>query len=69
MKKVAIFIDWENLRKDIEKLQKHYRTTNFNYNNHQHISTLVNSFIVTKRYAKTNLATADRVLGKYMDES
>ena len=26
------------------------------------------SVTVTKRYAKTNLATADRVLGKYMDE-
>lgn len=26
------------------------------------------SVAVTKRYAKTNLATADRVLGKYMDE-
>ena len=27
------------------------------------------SVAVTKRYAKTNLATADRVLGKYMDEN
>ena len=45
MKKIAIFIDWENLRKDLENLQKHYGTTNFNYNNHQHISALVNSFI------------------------
>ena len=26
------------------------------------------SVAVTKRYAKTNLATADRVLGKYMNE-
>ena len=26
------------------------------------------SVAVTKRYAKTNLATADRVLGTYMDE-
>lgn len=45
MKKVAIFIDWENLRKDLEMLQRTYKTTNFNYNNHQHISTLVNYFM------------------------
>lgn len=73
MKKVAVFIDWENLRKDIEKLQRHYRTTNFDYNNHKHISVLVNNFIEADEeiyriffYTANSKSTAD-VLAELKD--
>ncbi|PAF50242.1 hypothetical protein BKH43_04875 [Helicobacter sp. 13S00401-1] len=49
-KKVVIFIDWENLRKEIEKIQKdkkcmHFNKTTLNYNNATHIMALIYSFI------------------------
>lgn len=46
MKKVAVFVDWENLRKDIEAIQK--RTQNgkkFNYNSPAHLTKLFQSYL------------------------
>lgn len=42
MKKVAIFVDWENLRKEIESIQNiHSKCLNFNYNNVTDVSRLL----------------------------
>lgn len=42
MKKVAIFVDWENLRKEIESIQKiRPKDLNFNYNNISDVSRLL----------------------------
>ena len=54
MKKVAIFVDWENLRQEIEYICKNpkysVRLTHegrflFNYNNLKHLTLLLNKFI------------------------
>lgn len=54
-KKVAIFVDWDNLRKDIAKLQNYSKHTNeqsiidfqknFDYNNSSHIIKLIEAFL------------------------
>lgn len=43
MKKVAIFIDWENLRKEIEHCQKYNKASRkaINYNNIDDIAALI----------------------------
>ena len=46
IKKVAIFVDWENLRQDISSIQKNNRDfREFNYNNVKHLSSLFQAFI------------------------
>ena len=50
LKKVAFFVDWDNLRKIIQKIKmkaKHTATPfdSFDYNNSQHISKLLKSFL------------------------
>lgn len=54
-KKVAIFVDWDNLRKDIAKIQNYSKQTNeksiidfqkkFDYNNSSHIIKLIEAFL------------------------
>ena len=54
-KKVAIFVDWGNLRKDIAKIQNYSKHTNeqsiidfqkiFDYNNSSHIIKLIDVFL------------------------
>ena len=54
-KKVAIFVDWDNLRKDIAKIQNYSKHTNeqsiidfqktFDYNNSLHIIKLIEAFL------------------------
>ncbi|MDY5466176.1 MAG: NYN domain-containing protein [Campylobacter sp.] len=54
-KKVAIFVDWDNLRKDIAKIQNYSKYTdkqsiidfqkNFDYNNSSHIIKLIEAFL------------------------
>ena len=43
MKKVAIFVDWENLRHDIKTLK--VSASDFNYSNAKHIMKLLMSFL------------------------
>lgn len=45
MKKVAIFVDWENLRKDLERVQKTKLIKGFNYNNPTHLTKFFCFFI------------------------
>ncbi len=45
MKKVAFFVDWDNLRKTIEQINKVVKIKNFNFNNASHISTLFKNFL------------------------
>ena len=53
LKKVAIFVDWDNLRKDILVTQKYNKDFNFNvdaqkgfdYNNSKHVVSLLKSFL------------------------
>lgn len=50
MKKVAVFIDWENLRLDIHHIQRTHinrRDITFNYNSIRDITFLIHSFIDT----------------------
>lgn len=45
-KKVAIFVDWENLRMDIASIQRNNEAfKSFNYNDPSHLSILFSSFI------------------------
>ena len=45
MKKLAIFIDWENLRLDIQNIQKQNKNISFNYNNADNVIKLIHSFV------------------------
>ncbi|RDU51596.1 hypothetical protein CQA49_08205 [Helicobacter sp. MIT 00-7814] len=48
MKKVAIFVDWENLRLDIANIQRKNKNISFNYNNIDDVSQLIYSAIHDK---------------------
>lgn len=45
--KIAVFVDWENLRKDIENIQRNHKEfkEKFNYNNAKQVANLIKSFI------------------------
>ncbi|MCR2066119.1 NYN domain-containing protein [Campylobacter upsaliensis] len=45
--KIAVFVDWENLRKDIENIQKKHKEfkEKFDYNNAKQVANLIKSFI------------------------
>ncbi|EDP6888072.1 NYN domain-containing protein [Campylobacter upsaliensis] len=45
--KIAVFVDWENLRKDIENIQKKHKKfkEKFDYNNAKQVANLIKSFI------------------------
>ena len=45
MKKVAIFIDWDNLRNAIAKIQHIHSIRDFDFNNIQHLKLLIHKFI------------------------
>jgi uncharacterized LabA/DUF88 family protein len=45
MKRTAILVDWENLRREIEVLQRQNRVTGFDYNNPDHLVCLFHSFL------------------------
>ncbi len=45
MKKVAVFVDWDNLRNIIEDLQRATSNRQFNYNNTSHLTALFKSFL------------------------
>lgn len=45
MKKLAIFIDWENLRLDIQNIQRRNKNIHFNYNDASSVMQLIHSFI------------------------
>lgn len=45
MKKLAIFIDWENLRLDIQNIQRRNKNIQFNYNDASSVMQLIHSFI------------------------
>ncbi len=45
MEKVAIFVDWDNLRSTIATLQKRYNLRNFNYNDPEQITFLIRSYL------------------------
>lgn len=53
MEKVALFVDWDNLRQEIAKVKKKQRKLsspllNFDYNNSEHISQLFNKYLSDK---------------------
>lgn len=51
MKKVAVFVDWENLRLDIQNFQKTHKQRNqvrFNYNNISDITSLISKSVGEK---------------------
>lgn len=45
--KIAVFVDWENLRKDIENIQRIHKEfkEKFDYNNAKQVANLIKSFI------------------------
>lgn len=45
MKKVAVFVDWDNLRNTIEDLQRVTERREFNYNEPRHLSKLFKCFL------------------------
>lgn len=45
LKKVAVFVDWDNLRKTIEDLQRTTEVRTFNYNNTAHLAKLFKCFL------------------------
>ena len=45
MKKVAVFVDWDNLRNTIEDLQRNTGRREFNYNESKHLSKLFKCFL------------------------
>jgi len=45
MKKIAVFVDWDNLRQTIASIQRKTQFREFNYNNPAHISAMIRSFL------------------------
>lgn len=73
MKKVVVFIDWENLRLDIHNIQrthKERKNITFNYNNVSNISFLIKQFIdidkeeISKIFFYTALPLSDEEINK-----
>ncbi|MBX7490220.1 NYN domain-containing protein [Helicobacter turcicus] len=75
MKKVAIFIDWENLRLDIHNIQrthKERKNITFNYNDVSNISFLIKQFIdaneeISKIFFYTALPLSEEEINKELD--
>lgn len=78
MDKLVIYVDWENLRFDIESIQKnnkypHFNKQTMNYNNIEHIMNLIHAFInsdekLKKIFFYTANPAKDEILEENLDK-
>ena len=62
MKKVAVFVDWDNLRNTIEELQRITASRDFNYNNPRHLSKLFQCFLAeNEEFYRIYIYTAEHL--------
>lgn len=62
MKKVAVFVDWDNLRNTIEDIQRSTANRQFNYNDTTHLSKLFKCFLTdSEEFYRIYIYTAEHL--------